>query len=65
MGTLFLNVSTVDGHWESSLLPYFDFKIEAAPLVPALGPQLSDFSIVVWFFFVCVFSFVSPASLGV
>lgn len=60
MGTLFLNVSTVDGHWESSLLPYFDFKIEAAPLVPALGPQLSDFSIVVCFFFCVCFLLSRP-----
>lgn len=65
MGTMLLNVSTVDGHWESFLLSYSDFKIEAVPFVPALGPCLSDFSIVVQDFF-CIFFVLTSAraSLG-
>lgn len=56
MGTMLLNVSTVDGHWESFLLSYFDFEIKAVSFVPALVPWLSNFSTVVEDFF--VFSFV-------
>lgn len=50
MGTMLLNVSTVDGHWES----YFDFEIKAVSFVPALVPWLSNFSTVVEDFF-CIF----------
>lgn len=57
MGTTLLNVSTVDGHWESFLPSYSDFEIKAVSFVPAVVPWLSNFSIVVEECF-SVFSFV-------
>lgn len=45
MGIGLLNVSTVDGHWESVQFSCFDFGMKAVPLVPAPVPQLSNFCI--------------------
>lgn len=39
------------GTGSPSFLSYFDFEIEAVLFVPALRPQLSNFSIVVEFVF--------------
>lgn len=48
MGTLFSEMLAQRMGTGSPLCsPTLIFKIEAAPLVPALGPQLSDFAVVV------------------
>lgn len=73
MGTLFSEMLAQRMGTGSPLCsPTLIFKIEAAPLVPALGPRLSDFAVVVlgcvFFRFFNIYSFVSAsarASFGV
>lgn len=45
------------GSGSPSFLSYFDFEVEAVLFVPALGPQLSNFSIVKFLFYLFILYF--------